>query len=180
MAQILVGLRSCHERDVLHRDIKGANLLTDGDGHAQDRRLRPRHLLRRRKAAAAHQPHCHALVPPTELLLGATEYGVAIDLCSTGCMPASSPSFSPASPSCILAQPNQDRAAAQDLQAYWVKAKLPDVTLFKPQWPYRRKIAETFRDFSPPALDLLDTLLAIEPSDRATGAPRHRRRSPRQ
>src|SRR5512144_1429965 len=53
MAQILVGLRSCHERDVLHRDIKGANLLTDGDGHAQDRRLRPRHLLRRRKAAAA-------------------------------------------------------------------------------------------------------------------------------
>ena len=61
-----------------------------------------------------------------------------------------------------------------------MKAKLPDVTLFKPQWPYRRKIAETFRDFSPPALDLLDTLLAIEPSDRATGAPRHRRRSPRQ
>nr|XP_015634735.1 probable serine/threonine-protein kinase At1g54610 [Oryza sativa Japonica Group] len=90
---------------------------------------------------------------PPELLLGATEYGVAVDLCSTGCMPASSPSFSP----------------------YWVKAKLPDVTLFKPQWPYRRKIAETFRDFSPPALDLLDTLLAIEPSDRATGAPRHRR-----
>ncbi|EEE60538.1 hypothetical protein OsJ_13878 [Oryza sativa Japonica Group] len=61
---------------------------------------------------------------PPELLLGATEYGVAVDLCSTGCMPASSPSFSPASPSCILAQPNQDRAAAQDLQAVQVAVEI--------------------------------------------------------
>ncbi|KAL5212658.1 hypothetical protein ABZP36_023505 [Zizania latifolia] len=36
--------------------------------------------------------------------------------------------------------------------------------------PYRRKIAETFRDFSPTALALLDTLLAIEPSHRGTAA----------
>jgi serine/threonine protein kinase len=53
---------------------------------------------------------------------------------------------------------------------YWAKAKLPDVTLFKPQRPYRRRIAETFRDFPPTALDLLDTLLAIEPSYRGTAA----------
>jgi serine/threonine protein kinase len=53
---------------------------------------------------------------------------------------------------------------------YWAKAKLPDVTLFKPQRPYRRKIAETFKDFSPTALALLDTLLAIEPSARGTVA----------
>lgn len=53
---------------------------------------------------------------------------------------------------------------------YWAKAKLPDVTLFKPQRPYRRKIAETFRDFPPTALALLDTLLAIEPSARGTAA----------
>ena len=53
---------------------------------------------------------------------------------------------------------------------YWAKAKLPDVTLFKPQRPYRRKIAETFKDFPPTALALLDTLLAIEPSARGTVA----------
>jgi serine/threonine protein kinase len=53
---------------------------------------------------------------------------------------------------------------------YWAKAKLPDVTLFKPQRPYRRKIAETFKDFPPSALALLDTLLAIEPSARGTVA----------
>jgi serine/threonine protein kinase len=53
---------------------------------------------------------------------------------------------------------------------YWAKAKLPDVTLFKPQRPYRRRIAETFRDFPSTALDLLDTLLAIEPSYRGTAA----------
>lgn len=55
-------------------------------------------------------------------------------------------------------------------EEYWAKAKLPDVTLFKPQRPYRRRIAETFRDFPPTALDLLDTLLAIEPSHRGTAA----------
>ncbi|KAF2937107.1 hypothetical protein DAI22_03g025650 [Oryza sativa Japonica Group] len=37
---------------------------------------------------------------PPELLLDASEYGVVVDLWSTSCMPASSPSFSPASPSC--------------------------------------------------------------------------------
>jgi serine/threonine protein kinase len=106
MAHILVELRSCHERCVLHRDIKGANLLIDGDGHAQDRRLRPRHLLH----AARPQPLTSRIITlwyrPPELLLDATEYGVAVDLWSTGCMPASSPSFSPASPSCP-AKPRQ-------------------------------------------------------------------------
>jgi len=44
------------------------------------------------------------------------------------------------------------------------------VTLFKPQRLSLRKIAETFKDFPPTALALLDTLLAIEPSARGTVA----------
>ena len=44
------------------------------------------------------------------------------------------------------------------------------MTLFKLQRPYRRKIVETFKDFPPTVLALLDTLLAIEPSARGTVA----------
>ena len=62
-------------------------------------------------------------------------------------------------------------AAAQDLQALRLSVRgLPDVTLFKLQRPYRRKIVETFKDFPPTVLALLDTLLAIEPSARGTVA----------
>lgn len=51
---------------------------------------------------------------------------------------------------------------------YWKKSKLPHATLFKPQQPYKRCIAETFKDFPPSALSLTETLLAIDPSERRT------------
>uniref|UniRef100_A0A0E0CSI8 [RNA-polymerase]-subunit kinase n=1 Tax=Oryza meridionalis TaxID=40149 RepID=A0A0E0CSI8_9ORYZ len=160
MAQILVGLRNCHERSVLHRDIKGVNLLIDGDERVQDRRLRPRHLLRRRQAAAAHQPRRHALVPP----IGAPPRRHRVRRRRRP--------LEHRLHACILAELLAGKPILPSQTKYGAKAKLPDVTLFKPQRPYRRKIAETFRDFSPPALDLLDTLLAIEPSDRGTAPPR--------
>lgn len=51
---------------------------------------------------------------------------------------------------------------------YWKKAKLPNATLFKPQAPYKRCIKETFKDFPPSSLPLIDTLLAIDPAERKT------------
>ena len=53
-------------------------------------------------------------------------------------------------------------------EEYWKKSKLPHATIFKPQQPYKRCIKETFKDFPPTSLALLDTLLAIEPLDRGT------------
>ncbi|KAH9322400.1 hypothetical protein KI387_017039, partial [Taxus chinensis] len=53
---------------------------------------------------------------------------------------------------------------------YWRKSKLPHATIFKPQQPYRRCVAETFKDFPPSALALMEVLLAIEPADRGTAA----------
>ena len=53
---------------------------------------------------------------------------------------------------------------------YWRKSKLPHATIFKPQQPYRRCIIETFNDFPPSALALMDTLLSIDPADRGTAA----------
>lgn len=78
MQQLLAGLQHCHERGILHRDIKGSNLLIDDNG-----------LLRIADFGLAtfFDPGVVTLwYHPPELLLGATEYGVAVDLWSTGCI----------------------------------------------------------------------------------------------
>ncbi|KAF0932144.1 hypothetical protein E2562_008675 [Oryza meyeriana var. granulata] len=172
MAQILAGLRHCHDRGVLHRDIKGANLLIDGAGVLKIADFG----LATFFDAARPQPLTSRVVTlwyrPPELLLGATEYGVAVDLWSTGCILAELLAGKPILPGQTEIEQLHKifKLCGSPSEEYWAKAKLPDVTLFKPQRPYRRKIAETFRDFPPTALDLLDTLLAIEPSHRGTAA----------
>ncbi|KAK4845765.1 hypothetical protein QYF36_008807 [Acer negundo] len=54
-------------------------------------------------------------------------------------------------------------------EEYWKKSKLPNATLFKPQQPYKRCIAETFKDFPSSSLPLIETLLSIDPDERGTG-----------
>ncbi|GJM85278.1 hypothetical protein PR202_ga01714 [Eleusine coracana subsp. coracana] len=172
MSQILEGLRHCHARGVLHRDIKGSNLLIDDNGvlRIADFGLATFFDPNRR------QPMTSRVVTlwyrPPELLLGATEYGVAVDLWSTGCILAELLAGKPIMPGQTEIEQLHKifKLCGSPSEDYWAKAKLPDVTLFKPQRPYRRKIAETFKDFSPTALALLDKLLAIEPSARGTAA----------
>lgn len=86
MHQLLSGLEHCHNRCVLHRDIKGSNLLIGNDGVLKiaDFGLAsffdPNH----------KQPMTSRVVTlwyrPPELLLGATDYGVGVDLWSAGCI----------------------------------------------------------------------------------------------
>lgn len=47
---------------------------------------------------------------------------------------------------------------------------MPNATIFKPQQPYRRCVAEIFKDFPASALGLMDALLSIDPADRGTAA----------
>lgn len=51
---------------------------------------------------------------------------------------------------------------------YWRKSKLRHSTVFKPVQPYRRRIAETFKDFPTSALRLMETLMSIDPAHRGT------------
>lgn len=55
-------------------------------------------------------------------------------------------------------------------EEYWSKSKLPLATSFKQQNPYKRGIADTFKDLPPTALALVDALLSIEPEKRGTAS----------
>ena len=55
-------------------------------------------------------------------------------------------------------------------ESYWKKTKFPHATSFKPQQPYKRRLTETFKDFPPSALAVVDSLLSIEPEKRGTAS----------
>ncbi|KAD4178655.1 hypothetical protein E3N88_27246 [Mikania micrantha] len=170
MHQLLSGLEHCHNRHVLHRDIKGSNLLLDNDGSLKiaDFGLAsffdPNH----------KQPMTSRVVTlwyrPPELLLGATDYGVGVDLWSAGCILAELLAGKPIMPGRTEVEQLHKifKLCGSPSEEYWKRSKLPHATIFKPQHSYKRCIAETFKTFPPSSLPLIDTLLAIDPADRQT------------
>ncbi|KAI3930314.1 hypothetical protein MKW92_034916 [Papaver armeniacum] len=109
---------------------------------------------------------------PPELLLGTTEYGVAVDLWSSGCILAELFAGKPIMPGRTEVEQLHKifKLCGSPADDYWKKKKLPHATIFKPQHPYKRCIGETFKSFPATALALLDILLAIEPEDRGTAS----------
>lgn len=168
--QLISGLEHCHKRGVLHRDIKGSNLLLDNSGLLKIADFGLATFFRPDK----NQPLTSRVVTlwyrPPELLLGATEYGVGVDLWSTGCILAELLAGKPIMPGRTEVEQLHKifKLCGSPSEEYWKKSNLPHATIFKPQQPYKRCVAETFKNFPPPALALLDKLLAIEPSNRGT------------
>ncbi|KAI3773676.1 hypothetical protein L1987_48206 [Smallanthus sonchifolius] len=171
MQQFLRGLEHCHSRGILHRDLKGSNILVDNDGILKigDFGLAARFEPGQKEPLTSRVVTLWYRAP--ELLFGSTSYGVAIDMWSAGCILAELFIGRLIMPGRTEVEQIHKifKLCGSPSEEYWKISKLPHATSFRPQHPYKRRITETFQQYLPPsALDLLDTLLAIEPDARGT------------
>ncbi|KAI3807095.1 hypothetical protein L1987_23017 [Smallanthus sonchifolius] len=161
----------CHSRGILHRDLKGSNILVDNNGIVKIGDFG----LATRFEPGQEEPLTSRVVTlwyrAPELLFGSTSYGVAIDMWSVGCILAELFTGMPIMPGRTEVEQIHRifMLCGSPSEEYWKISKFPHTTNFKPQQPYKRCIIETFQQLLPPsALALLDTLLAIEPDIRGT------------
>lgn len=86
MKQLLSGLDHCHSHGVLHRDIKGSNLLIDNNGILKIADFGLSVFFDSQSTVSMTSRVVTLWYRPPELLLGASQYGAEVDLWSAGCI----------------------------------------------------------------------------------------------
>lgn len=86
VAQLLRGLEYLHQRSVLHRDLKGSNLLLNNEGVLKLADFGLARSYAKRQAGDYTNRVVTLWYRPPELLLGATQYGPEVDVWGAGCL----------------------------------------------------------------------------------------------
>ncbi|CAK7346743.1 unnamed protein product [Dovyalis caffra] len=156
----------CHERGILHRDIKGSNLLIDKNGMLKiaDFGLSNYYSPKQKQPLTSRVVTLWYRAP--ELLLGATQYGTGIDLWSAGCLLAEMFAGRPFMPGRTEVEQLHRifKLCGTPSEDYWKKLRLS--TTFRPPPTYKPSLFEAFSAFPESALGLLTTLLALDPASR--------------
>uniref|UniRef100_A0A7S2ZKD4 cyclin-dependent kinase n=4 Tax=Rhodosorus marinus TaxID=101924 RepID=A0A7S2ZKD4_9RHOD len=167
--QLISGIYYCHERRVLHRDLKPQNLLIDRKGGLK---LADFGLARAFGIPVRH--YTHEVVTlwyrAPEILLGAKRYGKAVDIWSIGCIFAEMVTRQPLFPgdSEIDELYKIFRTLGTPTEETWPGvSELPDYKSSFPNWP-RKHIGEVVANLDDVGLDLLSQMLTYNPDQRIT------------
>ncbi|KAJ9567617.1 hypothetical protein OSB04_003583 [Centaurea solstitialis] len=170
MQQLLSGLQHCHERGILHRDIKGSNLLIDKNGMLKIADFGLANYYNPKKPVALTNRVVTLWYRSPELLLGTTRYGPGIDLWSVGCLLAEMFAGRPIMPGRTEVEQLHKifKLCGTPSEDYWKKLRLS--TTFRPPHSYKPNLQEAFRDYPRSALGILTVLLALDPAYRGSAA----------
>ncbi|PPR83860.1 hypothetical protein GOBAR_AA36852 [Gossypium barbadense] len=170
MQQLLSGLEHCHERGILHRDIKGSNLLIDRNGVLKIADFGLANIFNPKPKRPLTSRVVTLWYRAPELLLGSTDYGVGVDLWSAGCLLAEMFSGRPIMPGRTEVEQLHRifKLCGSPSEEYWKKMKLP--ASFRPPLHYKPGYYEEFGDFPSSSFGLLTMLLNLDPSYRGTAA----------
>ncbi|GAA0142271.1 non-receptor serine/threonine protein kinase [Lithospermum erythrorhizon] len=171
MKQLITGLHYCHVNQVLHRDIKGSNLLIDNEGNLKLADFGLARSFSNDLNANLTNRVITLWYRPPELLLGATKYGTAVDMWSVGCIFAELLQGKPILPG--KNEPEQlnkifELCGSPDEINWPGVSKIQWYSKFKPARQMKRRVREVFRHFDRHAIDLLDKMLTLDPSQRIT------------
>ncbi|KAF8621569.1 hypothetical protein AX15_007596 [Amanita polypyramis BW_CC] len=168
--QMLAGLAYLHHKGVIHRDIKGSNILVNNRGELKLADFGLARFYHKRR----HSDYTNRVITlwyrPPELLFGATVYGPEVDMWSAGCIMLELFTKKP------VFQGNDEihqldviyKIFGTPTVGRWPAVmNLPWFELIKPKENIPNHFRELFQKWmSPTALDLAEKLLAYDPSQR--------------
>jgi len=170
--QMLAGLAYLHHKGVIHRDIKGSNILINNRGELKLADFGLARFYQKRRRSDYTNRVITLWYRPPELLFGATVYGPEVDMWSAGCIMLELFTKKP------VFQGNDEihqldviyKILGTPVAERWPGVTdLPWYELVKPREVIQDRFRELFQKWlSPAALDLAERLLSYDPAQRVT------------